>query len=132
MSSNEQVRMYINGSFRAGDKVELADMSQSKEVYIALNTVSGFANIIIPRRHLENFMKASKPAKNKKPTTQEKLKALKIGTRFVTESNNEWIKVGEDKFIETDEELAVNGMKWHPGFVRSEDFRGKITVVEDE
>lgn len=112
------------------ESVIISDMPWNGEVYVAITADSNFANAIIERKHLEKFMKASKPAKKKKPTAQEKLKALKIGTRFTTETGDEWIKVGDDNFIETDEKLAIRGMKFG-GFLQAEHFKGKITVIED-
>jgi len=126
--------MELNSKWQPDSKVEFADMPWSDAVYIALDTSSGFANIIIKRKDLEKFMKASKPAKKKKkkPTTQEKLKALKIGTRFkAAEDGAEYIKIGKEAYIETDEKLAIEAMKSGVGFLQAEHFWGKITVVDD-
>lgn len=75
-------------------------------------------------------------AKNN-PLISEQIAELKIGTRFVTSDGNEFIKVGTDKYIETDEKLMLNARKLNLGFLNAVDFDGdegdsrQITIVEN-
>lgn len=125
---SDQIRVKIKGNWN-GDEAEFADMPWEDSVYIAIKTADNFTNIIIKREDLEKFMKASKPKKN---STKDKLKAMKIGTRFLSPTGTEYIKVGNDNFIETNEEMAKAGFKASPGFVHVSDFStGKITVVDE-
>ena len=68
------------------------------------------------------------------------LRELPIGTRFVTTiDGNEFIKVGEDYYIETNEKLMMNARKDGLGFLNAENFDpmdeyeevGEIIVVTD-
>jgi len=55
-----------------------------------------------------------------KPPIPEQLAELPIGTRFTYyPGGEEYIKVGTDSYIETDEKLATNGMKANLGFLNA-------------
>jgi hypothetical protein len=129
-------------------KLEISDLAWEDTLYISLWSYSGemVENIIIRRKDLEKFLKqARKNAKQYKEDNPAvpisvQLRELPIGTRFITTTDgNEFIKVGEDYYIETNEKLMMNGQKGGLGFLNAENFDpmddyedvGEIVIVSE-
>jgi hypothetical protein len=124
-------------------ELEVRDLAWEDGIYLAIYEDDRMdINIIVPRKKLEKFLKQAR--KNARayqealPAVSEQLAELPIGTRFtVGEDGAEFIKVGKDYYIETDEKLMVNARKLDLGFLNAADFDDdegesrKITVVDD-
>lgn len=129
----DQISMRVVDS-DTGRQLEISDLAWSDEIYLSIKESdreaegdnAGFLNIIVPRKNLEKFLKRARKNARKYdenlPLVSEQLAELEIGTRFLTSDGSEYIKVGTDKYIETDENLMMAAREWSLGFLNAVDF----------
>jgi hypothetical protein len=133
----------IDEEWDSGRQLEIQNIEHddgTQGIYIVLYGEDGKfrSNIIIPRADLDQYFQVLDGGEYLPPIS-EQIAELKIGTRFVTSDDNEFIKVGTDKYIETDEALMTNARRLVPdmGFLNAVDFDGdegdsrQITIVEN-